>query len=613
MKTDIKDQNKLDEIKLLTINQLNTHSDLKTFYVASYQRGYRWGKDEVEYLLNDINGIATDKKYCIQPLAVTKREDKPYEWELIDGQQRTTTVFLIQAVLKNCFSLQTESFYKLDYNTRKSTKEFLNNIREKDVLRDFLDNNIEDEWGIFTDANSDKDNIDNYHLFKAYLIIYHWFKSKQNIEREAFYKKLKNQTYVIWHPISIDIDGSQTVEDFFINMNAGKIKLTSAELIKALFIIDIEKNDEPWDVRDFKKKKIANEWDAIENELHNNTFWYFINNNSKEEYPTRIGKLFDIYSEKPKGESDMFAYYKFSNGSKKLDWEAIKQIFQRLKEWFEDVESYHLIGFIINANFLSLEEIINKTEGKKKSEIKELLLNKIREKLAEEKTKDNNIYKVYAIENLHYENSYEECKNILLLYNIKLIENTFPNQRFPFNLYQDPETKWSIEHIHPQNPKQIGSKEEALEWLGDYEERYKEEDKESENINKIVELKKELNSLDNETLPNELSNKIKEFSDTVNDALSLHQIGNQALLDKDTNSKIGNKSFLNKRALIIGESQSSNGSYIPLGTINNFLKKTTNTGKDKNIKVNYWSTQDAEDYTKSIKLLLKGFLPENND
>ena len=608
-----KERSNLDKIELLTINQLNTHPDLETFYVASYQRGYRWGEEEVEYLLNDINGIATDKKYCIQPLAITKREDKPNEWELIDGQQRTTTVFLIQAVLKNCFSLQTESFFKLDYNTRKSTKEFLNYIRVNDVLRDFLGDNIENEWSKFTDANSDKDNIDNYHLFKAYLIIYKWFKSKQSIEREEFYKKLKNQTYVIWHPISIDTEGTQTVEDFFINMNAGKIKLTSAELIKALFIINIEKSDEPWDVRDFKKKKLANEWDTIENELHNNTFWYFINNNSKQEYPTRIGKLFDIYSEKPKGKSDMFAYYNFSNGSKKLDWEAIKQIFQRLKEWFEDVESYHLIGFIINAKFLSLEEIIKKTEGKKKSEIREILLNKIKEKLAEEKTKDKIKYRVYAIENLHYENSYEECKNILLLYNIKLIENTFPNQRFPFDLYQDPETKWSIEHIHPQNPKQIGSKDEALEWLGDYEERYKEEDKESENINKIAELKKELNSLDNETLPNELSNKIKEFSDTVNDALSLHHIGNQALLDKDTNSKIGNKSFLNKRALIISESQSSKGSYIPLGTINNFLKKTTNTGKDKNIKVNYWSTQDAEDYTKNIKLLLNGFLPENNN
>ena len=126
----------LEEIELLTINQLNSHPELNTFYVASYQRGYRWGKEEVEYLLNDVNGIAIDKKYCIQPLAVTKIRDKT--WELIDGQQRTTTVFLLQAVLKNCYSLQTETFYKLDYNTRTSTKEFLNNISQNNILKGFL-------------------------------------------------------------------------------------------------------------------------------------------------------------------------------------------------------------------------------------------------------------------------------------------------------------------------------------------------------------------------------------------------------------------------------------------------------------------------------------------
>ena len=161
------------------------------------------------------------------------------------------------------------------------------------------------------------------------------------------------------------------------------------------------------------------------------------------------------------------------------------------------------------------------------------------------------------------------------------------------------------------NPKQIKSKEEALEWLGDYEVRYNDEDSESDNIHKIAKLKEELQSLDSSTVPIELSYRIKEFSDTVNDALGLHQIGNQALLDKNTNSKIGNKSFLKKRALILSESDNNGSSYIPLGTINNFLKKTTNTGEDKSIKLSYWSTQDAEDYTNDIEKLLVEFLPKS--
>ena len=604
----------LNQIELISIAQLNTHPELENFHVASYQRGYRWTKDEVEYLLNDINDIAIDKKYCIQPLAVIARDNKT--WELIDGQQRTTTLFLIQTVLKNCFSIQTEPFYGLDYNTRSSTKDFLYAIRTADTLKGFLDDALKNKWGEFAKSNLDKDNIDNYHLFNAYVIIYQWLSLKNREERQGFYKKLTEQTYVIWHPITIEQEGIQTVEDFFINMNAGKIKLTSAELIKALFIIDIEKSDDPWDVRDFKKKKLANEWDSIENELHNNTFWYFINNTTQQDYPTRIGKLFDIHCKKTKDESELYSYYQYSKGKDKggvnLDWKKIKQIYQRLKEWYEDVENYHLIGFIINANFMTLEDIIEQTEGKTKLEIKDIFFNSIKDNFAQEKTKDNKTYKRYALNNLRYDTSYLECKNTLLLYNIKLTESTFPNQRFPFDLYQDTETQWSIEHIHPQNPQLLKSKEDAEEWLNDYEERLKEEDVNSENNTKIAQLKRKLENLKGITLPTELSNQLKEFSDNVSDALGLHLIGNQALLDRITNSKIGNKSFLKKRSLILDASNNQNGAYIPLATINNFLKKTTTTGDDKKIKVSFWSTQDAEDYTKDIEKLLEEFLPKNN-
>jgi uncharacterized protein with ParB-like and HNH nuclease domain len=606
----------LNKIELLSIDQLNNHPELKDFYVASYQRGYRWTKEEVEYLLNDINDIAIDKKYCIQPLAVIARDNQT--WELIDGQQRTTTLFLIQTVLKNCFSIRTEPFYGLDYNTRSSTKDFLIDIRKDDILKDFLDDAIKDKWYEFKKNNIDKDNIDNYHLFNAYVIIYQWLSLKNSEERQDFYKKLTKQTYVIWHPITIEEEGIQTVEDFFINMNAGKIKLTSAELIKALFIIDIEKSDDPWDVRDFKKKKLANEWDSIENELHNNTFWYFINNTNEQDYPTRIGKLFDIDCKKTKDSSELFSYYQYSKGKGKggenLDWKKIKQIYQRLKEWYDDVENYHLIGFIINAKFMTLEDIIVKTENKTKLEIKDYFIQTIKDNFAQEKTKDNQRYQVYALDNLRYDTSYSECKNTLLLYNIKLTERTFPNQRFPFDLYQDPETQWSIEHIHPQNPQLLQSKEDAEEWLNDYEERFKEEkDVKKEYIAKIAELKQKLHDLKDSTLTIELSNQLKEFLDTVNDALGLHLIGNQALLDKATNSKIGNKGFLKKRSLILDASTNTNGTYIPLATINNFLKKTTNTGADNKIKVSYWSAQDAEDYTKDIKKLLEEFLPKNNN
>ena len=61
------------------------------FFIPSYQRGYRWGENEVIRLLDDVytNG---KKNYCLQPIVVRKKGDA---YELVDGQQRFTTLYLI--------------------------------------------------------------------------------------------------------------------------------------------------------------------------------------------------------------------------------------------------------------------------------------------------------------------------------------------------------------------------------------------------------------------------------------------------------------------------------------------------------------------------------------
>ena len=68
------------------------------FFVPSYQRGYRWGTAEVCRLLDDIfalkgQGGQANKNYCLQPIVVKNSGDGTFE--VIDGQQRLTTLFLI--------------------------------------------------------------------------------------------------------------------------------------------------------------------------------------------------------------------------------------------------------------------------------------------------------------------------------------------------------------------------------------------------------------------------------------------------------------------------------------------------------------------------------------
>lgn len=91
-------------------------SDLlsKNFFIRSYQRGYRWSESQVLNLLDDINNFSvrnvcaveqTLSWYCLQPLVVKEMDEETKrkcglrvdeQWyEVIDGQQRLTTIFLI--------------------------------------------------------------------------------------------------------------------------------------------------------------------------------------------------------------------------------------------------------------------------------------------------------------------------------------------------------------------------------------------------------------------------------------------------------------------------------------------------------------------------------------
>jgi uncharacterized protein with ParB-like and HNH nuclease domain len=80
-------------LELKTLNELNSYS----FYIPSYQRGYKWSHKEVLDLLNDINEFKprliddTEDKtwYCLQPIVVKKRKNEN-DFEVIDGQQRFT-------------------------------------------------------------------------------------------------------------------------------------------------------------------------------------------------------------------------------------------------------------------------------------------------------------------------------------------------------------------------------------------------------------------------------------------------------------------------------------------------------------------------------------------
>ena len=140
------------------------------FTIEAYQRGYRWGKDEVEHLLEDINEIPDGQKYCLQPVVV-KNVNGVYE--LIDGQQRMTTLYLIMKYLNAYVDIN----YSIEYTTRKSEN---GHIGSK-VLLETIDT---------IDLTSCSSNIDELFIKKSYAIIKAWFNGEKS-KMMSFANKLE--------------------------------------------------------------------------------------------------------------------------------------------------------------------------------------------------------------------------------------------------------------------------------------------------------------------------------------------------------------------------------------------------------------------------------------
>jgi uncharacterized protein with ParB-like and HNH nuclease domain len=543
------------------------------FFVDTYQRGYKWDKQQVNDLLKDINefeSASRDDFYCLQPVVVKKKDNKT---ELVDGQQRMTTIFIILSFLD-------KEKFTIDYQTRENSARFLNDIISNNKIQ-------VNEWKDF--KNEENDNIDNYHFFNAYVAIKEWFNTKSDDEKTLFHHKLTYNTQVIWYEVIEGIEDSEKIksQELFARINIGKIPLTNSELIKALFLSDK-------DVDEVTKNEIAMEWDIIENTLQNDVFWYFITD--KKSYPnTRIDLIFDMISDKNREDKkidELFSFRFFNEKRKKtIDyWYEVTKLISLFQDWFDDVELFHLIGYSIETSGKNkLKYLIN--QYYKENSSKNFLC------LIEKEIMNSDAIKRF--DELQYDSNLGLVKNVLLLFNIKThikISNKDNFQRFPFKSYKN--NKWSIEHIHAQNSEGLNQKEQWDEWL-------KQAIAGLQNIEEVVNVKDLINEIKFEKeseLTKEkfqiLFDKVQKISSDTHSNEELHTLDNLALLDGSTNSSISNNIFAVKRNMIVKAEK--NNIFIPICTKNVFLKYYSEKPKH----IFFWSNKDREDYLDNMKNIL---------
>ena len=600
------------------------------FFIPNYQRGYRWTKQQVRDLLDDLNAFEPngDGFYCLQPLVVKKRERDIFrrikdeaqsldeikqllkeEWEVIDGQQRLTTIFIILSCLK------TGDLYSLEYETRADSWQFLQNI----------------------DASKKNDNIDYYHIYEAQETIKDWLNGKCNECKEfqeTFKEKLLSDVKFIWYE---SVDNSIQV---FTRLNIGKISLTNAELIKALFLnrtnFGMDDDRENNNIR-LKQLEIASEWDHIEYTLQEDEFWLFLHE-KKDDRPTRIDFIFDLIcgqnslsldeetlktigSDNYKTFRYFYAYFKSEKPDIYECWKKVKAYYQIFQEWYDDLELYHYIGYLISQQF-SLETFV--LEWRKLGD-KTSFIVYLKKKIVEtiHKIDPDILNGGDGAQSRQYKTdgtNKRDCLPVLLFHNIQTVINQNRAQRnnskyqlgtfykFPFHLFKL--ESWDVEHINSSTENPEAESETQKEWLLNV---YIISDNDTQQDIKIFFNKKDENKR------TKLFQKIKERfpQKEVWSQEEKNRIWNYTLLDSSTNRSYGNTIFSGKRRIIISKDKGKtiaipefkNGelvfpvedkpqsSFVPPCTKQVFLKYYTPTATNSN----YWTKEDAGAYLKDIK------------
>lgn len=552
-------------LELKIINELNQYS----FYIPSYQRGYKWTPKEVVDLLNDIDEFKprliddTDEKswYCLQPIVVEKRDTKIYE--VIDGQQRLTTIYLVLNYLNQDFvESKRDKLFNLDYETRSNTKQFLNNLESK---------------------QNGQDNIDFYYIHEAYKSITKWFENKgDNFDKGEFRSKFKFNSKIIWYE-NIEEDSIL----IFTRINIGKIPLTNSELIKALFLNRANFKKKAIDKLKLRQLEIATEWDSIEHALQNDRLWYFLTGNKVTS--NRIEFIFDLMNE-DEDKDDTYSTFRYfskkfitkSQENIENNWKDIKDYFQRFSEWFDDRELYHKIGYLICIKVTTIKEMYRKSSTMSKSEFKNYLDHLIKNDL-----------KNVKLDELQYGD--KNVKKVLLVYNVlTMLMSAQDNSYFPFDIYKN--GKWDIEHITSVKDA-IPEKNREL-WLSDAKSFIDYNQPEAQGLIQRSKTCDCNNDLEFNSLFEDI---VTHFNSDFNDE-DINDISNLSLLDSETNRGYKNAVFPLKRKTIINRDKA--GVFIPICTKNVFLKYFSEYPP----KISFWTQDDRIKYEEDLYKVLNNYL-----
>jgi uncharacterized protein with ParB-like and HNH nuclease domain len=199
---------------------------LKNYVVPLYQRNYAWGEEEIYQLMQDIFGAFkkdTSSKYYIGSLVVLKRRND--DFEVIDGQQRLTTISLIAKIL----DAQSYKIPKLKYDSRPEVEGFLQSFYQNgEVLHtsnSHLVSHFKEAMTHITTVNLNAKSLNNLTL-----------SDLSKGELEAFRQYFFNNVIIV----KVEIPSDTDVAHYFEVMNNRGEQLEKHEILKARLLDKIK-------------------------------------------------------------------------------------------------------------------------------------------------------------------------------------------------------------------------------------------------------------------------------------------------------------------------------------------------------------------------------------
>lgn len=201
-------------------------SEERQYIIPLYQREYAWGEKQIVRLIEDISDAENVNKYYIGTLIVSERNDK--KLEVIDGQQRLTTLFL----LLNCLEETTKKH--LTFECRDRSNYTLENIQKA----------VEGKNGL--DEKQQEDNI-----VKGVEIIKRTLE-KEEKSNDGFIDTLKKKLKKVIL-FQIIVPKHTDLNRYFEIMNTRGEQLAQHDILKAHLMKDLESDE---------RARFARIWDA---------------------------------------------------------------------------------------------------------------------------------------------------------------------------------------------------------------------------------------------------------------------------------------------------------------------------------------------------------------